>query len=201
MKTAIVTDTNSNLSIQEAKDLGGLPDPNAFFIDGATYLEGKDCTPEMFFSKRGRKRKGGAEVSTSQPSPEEITSLWERLLETYDAVLHFPMSSGLSGSCEMAKALSQEYGGRVLVVDDHRIAVTLAQSIYNAKVLLEQGKTAAEVRDILEREKGDSSVYIAVNTLEYLKKKRAGHRRRGGHGGDSAHQARPPDPGRQAGRL
>lgn len=166
MKTAIVTDTNSNLSIQEAKDLGVYLIPMPFFIDGATYLEGKDCTPEMFF----RKMKEGAEVSTSQPSPEEITSLWERLLETYDAVLHFPMSSGLSGSCEMAKALSQEYGGRVLVVDDHRIAVTLAQSIYNAKVLLEQGKTAAEVRDILEREKGDSSVYIAVNTLEYLKK-------------------------------
>lgn len=166
MKTAIVTDTNSNLSFQEAKQLGVHLISMPFFIDGATYLEGRDCTPAMFF----RKMKEGAEVSTSQPSPEEITSLWEKLLKDHDAVLHFPMTSGLSGSCETAKALAQEYGGRVLVVDDHRIAVTLAQSIRNAKVLLDMGKTAEEVRDILEGEKSASSIYIAVNTLEYLKK-------------------------------
>ncbi len=166
MKTAIVTDTNSNLSIQEADQLGVHLISMPFCIDGATYLEGKDCTPEMFF----RKMKAGANVSTSQPSPEEITSLWESLLKTHDAVLHFPMTSGLSGSCETAKALAKEYGGRVVVVDDHRIAVTLAQSIRNAKVLLAQGKTAEEVRDILEREKNLSSIYLAVNTLEYLRK-------------------------------
>ncbi len=114
--------------------------------------------------------KAGAEISTSQPAPEEITSLWDTLLKTHDAVLHFPMSSGLSGSCHTAKALAQEYGGRVLVVDDRRISVTLAQSIRNAQVLLAQGKTAAEVRDILEAERDASSVYIAVNTLEYLRK-------------------------------
>lgn len=165
-KTAIVTDTNSNLSVQEAQRLGVHLISMPFFIDGATYLEGRDCTPEMFFGKM----KDGAEVSTSQPSPEEITSLWEKLLESHDNILHFPMSSGLSGSCETAKALAQEYGGRVLVVDDHRIAVTLAQSIRNAKALLALGKTAEEVREILEREKSASSVYIAVNTLEYLKK-------------------------------
>ena len=114
--------------------------PMPFFVDGETYLEGKDCTPETFFQRM----KAGAEISTSQPAPEEITSLWDTLLKTHDAVLHFPMSSGLSGSCHTAKALAQEYGGRVLVVDDRRISVTLAQSIRNAQVLLAQGKTAAE---------------------------------------------------------
>ena len=140
--------------------------PMPFFVDGETYLEGKDCTPETFFQRM----KAGAEISTSQPAPEEIPSLWDTLLKTHDAVLHFPMSSGLSGSCHTAKALAQEYGGRVLVVDDRRISVTLAQSIRNAQVLLAQGKTAAEVRDILEAERDASSVYIAVNTLEYLHK-------------------------------
>lgn len=128
--------------------------PMPFFVDGETYLEGKDCTPETFFQRM----KAGAEISTSQPAPEEITSLWDTLLKTHDAVLHFPMSSGLSGSCHTAKALAQEYGGRVLVVDDRRISVTLAQSIRNAQVLLAQGKTAAEVRDILEAERDASSV-------------------------------------------
>ena len=104
MKTAIVTDTNSNLSIQEADQLRVHLISMPFCIDGDTYLEGKDCTPEMFF----RKMKAGANVSTSQPSPEEITSLWESLLKTHDAVLHFPMTSGLSGSCETAKALADQ---------------------------------------------------------------------------------------------
>lgn len=166
MKTAIVTDTNSSISAKEAQEMGIYLIPMPFFVDGETYLEGKDCTPETFFQRM----KAGAEISTSQPAPEEITSLWDTLLKTHDAVLHFPMSSGLSGSCHTAKALAQEYGGRVLVVDDRRISVTLAQSIRNAQVLLAQGKTAAEVRDILEAERDASSVYIAVNTLEYLRK-------------------------------
>ena len=148
MKTAIVTDTNSSISAKEAQEMGIDLIPMPFFVDGETYLEGKDCTPETFFQRM----KAGAEISTSQPAPEEITSLWDTLLKTHDAVLHFPMSSGLSGSCHTAKA------------------VTLAQSIRNAQVLLAQGKTAAEVRDILEAERDASSVYIAVNTLEYLRK-------------------------------
>lgn len=166
MKTAIVTDTNSSISAKEAQEMGIYLIPMPFFVDGETYLEGKDCTPETFFQRM----KAGAEISTSQPAPEEITSLWDTLLKTHDAVLHFPMSSGLSGSCHTAKALAQEYGGRVLVVDDRRISVTLAQSIRNAQALLAQGKTAAEVRDILEAERDASSIYIAVNTLEYLRK-------------------------------
>ena len=128
MKTAIVTDTNSSITPQEAKEMGIYLIPMPFFIDGETYLEGETCTHETFFHLL----KAGAKVSTSQPSPETITSLWDRLLQTYDRVLHFPMSSGLSGSCETAKALAQDYDGRVLVVDDHRITLTLARSIRNA---------------------------------------------------------------------
>lgn len=166
MKTAIVTDTNSGISAEEARQRGIHLISMPFTIDGQTYLEGKDCTPAMFFQKL----RAGARISTSQPAPEEITSLWESLLQDHDAVLHFPMSAGLSGSCQTAKALAREYEDRVVVVDDRRIAVTLAQSIYNAQALLAQGKTAHEVRDILEQEKDESSIYIAVNTVEYLKK-------------------------------
>ena len=128
MKTAIVTDTNSGITAQMAREMGIYLIPMPFFIDGSTYYEGETCTPDFFF----RHLKAKAEVSTSQPSPEVITSLWASLLETHDAVLHFPMTAGLSGSCETAKALAQEFDGRVLVVDDHRISVTLAQSIRNA---------------------------------------------------------------------
>lgn len=166
MKTAIVTDTNSGISAQQAKELGIFLIPMPFFINGTTYLEGRDCTHDMFFQNM----REGAEISTSQPSPTEITALWETLLEDHDRVLHFPMTSGLSGSCDTAKALAQDYGGRVLVVDDHRISVTLMQSICNAKTLLAQGKTAEEVLAILEQESAESSIYIAVNTLDRLRK-------------------------------
>ena len=128
MNIAILTDTNSGITAQMAREMGIYLIPMPFFIDGSTYYEGETCTPDFFF----RHLKAKAEVSTSQPSPEVITSLWASLLETHDAVLHFPMTAGLSGSCETAKALAQEFDGRVLVVDDHRISVTLAQSIRNA---------------------------------------------------------------------
>ena len=166
MKTAIVTDTNSGISASQAEAMGIHLIPMPFFIGGETYYEGKDISHALFFQKMA----DGVEVSTSQPSPADIIALWESLLEDHDAVLHFPMTSGLSGSCASAKALAREYGGRVLVVDDKRISVTLMQSVRNALTLLAQGKTAGEVRDILEAESYDSSIYIAVNTLEYLKK-------------------------------
>lgn len=165
-RTAIVTDTNSGILPAEAKELGIHVICMPFFVDGATYHEGQDLTEAEFF----RKLAAGATVSTSQPPPEEVTALWDRLLETHDAVLYFPMSSGLSGACQTGKALARDYGGRVVVVDDRRISVTLRQSILNARVLLAQGKTAREVRDILEAEWNASSIYIAVNTLEYLRR-------------------------------
>lgn len=166
MKTAIVTDTNSGISASQAEAMGIHLIPMPFFIGGETYYEGKDISHALFFKKMA----DGMEVSTSQPAPADILALWESLLEDHDAVLYFPMTSGLSGSCASAKSLAREYGGRVLVVDDKRISVTLMQSVRNALTLLAQGKTAEEVRDILEAESYDSSIYIAVNTLEYLKK-------------------------------
>ena len=166
MKTAIVTDTNSGLSQAAADELGVYLIPMPFTIDGQLYFEGHDLTHPMFFEKMRQ----GAHISTSQPAPYDITSLWDRLLETHDTVLHFPMSAGLSGSCQIAKGLAQEYDGRVLVVDDRRISVTLEQSVRNARTLLDQGRSPAEVRETLEAERRDCIVYLAVNTLEYLKK-------------------------------
>lgn len=166
MRTAIVTDTNSGISASQAEAMGIHVIPMPFCIGGATYYEGKDISHAQFFQRL----EAGEEVSTSQPSPAAILTLWDELLQDHDAVLHFPMSAGLSGSCASAKAMAQDYGGRVQVVDDKRISVLLLQSIRNAQILLAQGKTAAEVRDILEAEAYDASVYIAVNTVEYLKK-------------------------------
>lgn len=163
---AIVTDTNSGITPQEAETLGISLISMPFFVDGVQYLEGQTCSPEEFF----KKLESGAEVSTSQPSPGEIIRLWERLLQDCEAVLHFPMSSGLSGSCQTAKALAADYPGRVFVVDNKRISVTLAQSILDARKLLAEGKSAKEVQGILESEGLDASIYIAVNTLTHLKK-------------------------------
>ncbi|MDY3014674.1 MAG: DegV family protein [Evtepia sp.] len=165
-KTAIVADTNSGLNARQAEELGIALLPMPFFVDGEACLEGQDYTTEAFFEKL----RSGSEVSTSQPSLASLSELWEHLLETHDQVLHMPMSTALSSSCEMAQALARDYNGRVLVVDDHRISVTLLQSIRNAKAMLDQGKAAEEVQAILEEEKEASSIYVAVNTLEYLKK-------------------------------
>ena len=140
--------------------------PMPFLIDGKEYLEGEDCSQDFFFERMA----AGAEVGTSQPSPGGIAELWERLLEENDAVLHFPMSSSLSGSCQTAKALALDYPGRVFVVDNRRISVTLRESVRGAQRLLAEGKSAEEVHRILEERGGESSIYIAVNTLEYLKK-------------------------------
>lgn len=165
-KTAIVTDTNSGISAAQAKEMGVSLIPMPFFMDGVPCLEGREYTPEAFFDKL----RAGADVSTSQPSPSVMTDLWDELLKDHDRVLHFPMSSSLSGTCQTAKALAEDYDGRVLVVDDRRISIQLLQSVRNAQTLLAQGKTAEEVRDLLEAESLEANAYIAVNTLKYLKK-------------------------------
>ena len=166
MRTAIVVDTNSGIMPEEAARMGISLIPMPFLIDGKEYLEGENCSQEFFFERLA----AGAEVGTSQPSPGGIAELWERLLEENDAVLHFPMSSSLSGSCQTAKALALDYPGRVFVVDNRRISVTLRESVRGAQRLLAEGKSAEEVHRILEERGGESSIYIAVNTLEYLKK-------------------------------
>lgn len=166
MRTAIVVDTNSGIMPEEAARMGISLIPMPFLIDGKEYLEGEDCSQDFFFERMA----AGAEVGTSQPSPGGIAELWERLLEENDAVLHFPMSSSLSGSCQTAKALALDYPGRVFVVDNRRISVTLRESVRGAQRLLAEGKSPEEVHRILEERGGESSIYIAVNTLEYLKK-------------------------------
>lgn len=137
-----------------------------FIVNGTEYFEGVTCTYEHFFEML----EAGAEVSTSQPSPESLTAMWEEALATHDSVVHIPMSSALSGSCDTAKALAAEYNGRVCVVDNKRISITQRESVLDALTLAEKGLTAAEICVQLENTAYNASIYLAVNTLELLKK-------------------------------
>lgn len=163
---AIVTDSNSGITQAEAKRLGISVLPMPFMINGQTFFEDIDLTQEAFYERLA----SGAEISTSQPSPDSVLTLWNRLLEEYDELVHIPMSSGLSGSCQSAMMLAEEYEGRVQVVNNQRISVTQRQSCLDAKQLVEEGKSAKEIREILEADKFNSSIYIMLDTLYYLKK-------------------------------
>ena len=165
-KIAVVTDTNSGITREEAKKLGVYLLPMPFIVDGTEYFEGVTCTYEHFFEML----EAGAEVSTSQPSPESLTAMWEEALATHDSVVHIPRSSALSGSCDTAKALAAEYNGRVCVVDNKRISITQRESVLDALTLAEKGLTAAEICVQLENTAYNASIYLAVNTLELLKK-------------------------------
>lgn len=165
-KTAIVTDSNSGITQSRGKELGIYVLPMPFFIDGELFLEDISLTQEQFYERLG----ADSEISTSQPSPGVVMELWEKLLREYDEIVHIPMSSGLSNSCETAMSIAAEYNGKVQVVNNQRISVTQEQSVYDAMKLRSQGKTAREIREVLEREKFQSSIYITVDTLKYLKK-------------------------------
>ncbi len=165
-KTAIVTDSNSGITQSRGKELGIYVLPMPFFIDGELFLEDISLTQEQFYERLG----ADSEISTSQPSPGDVMELWENLLREYDEIVHIPMSSGLSNSCETAMSIAAEYDGKVQVVNNQRISVTQEQSVYDAMKLRSQGKTAREIREVLEREKFQSSIYITVDTLKYLKK-------------------------------
>lgn len=165
-KTAIVTDSNSGITQSRGKELGIYVLPMPFFIDGELFLEDISLTQEQFYERLG----ADSEISTSQPSPGDVMELWEKLLREYDEIVHIPMSSGLSNSCETAMSIAAEYDGKVQVVNNQRISVTQEQSVYDAMKLRSQGKTAWEIREVLEREKFQSSIYITVDTLKYLKK-------------------------------
>lgn len=165
-KIAIVTDTNSSMTQEEADKLGVYLLPMPFIVNEKEYFEGVDCTYEHFFEMLA----SGDDVSTSQPSPQSIISLWDQALKTHDYVIHIPMSSALSGSCGTAKALAAGYDGRVLVADNKRISVSQRQSVLDALTLAEQGVTAAQICAKLEETAYDASIYLAVNTLELLKK-------------------------------
>lgn len=163
---AVVTDSNSGISQQEAKELGIQVLPMPFFVNNVLHFEDIDLTQDEFY----RRLEEGADVSTSQPSPADVIELWEKLLKNYDEVVHIPMSSGLSNSCETAMMLAREFNGRVRVVNNQRISVTQRQSVMDALELIQAGKTGKEIQEILEREKLESSIYIMVDTLKYLKK-------------------------------
>ena len=165
-KIAIITDSNSGISQSEAKTLGITVIPMPFIIDEKEYQEDINLTVEQFYEKL----RGNAEVSTSQPTVSTLLDLWDELLKTHDTVVHIPMSSGLSGSCATAMALSFDYTGKVFVVDNQRISVTLLSSVLEAKKMADEGKSAAEIREQLTNVKFDSSIYIMLDTLKYLKK-------------------------------
>lgn len=165
-KIAIVTDSNSGIVQAEAKELGIYVIPMPFMIDGKDYLEEINLTQEEFYQKLTE----GAEISTSMPSPGSVTDLWDELLKEYDEVVYIPMSSGLSSSCQTAIMLAEDYDGKVVVVNNQRISVTMRQSVLDAIELAEAGKSAAEIQTILEEQKMESSIYIMLNTLTYLKR-------------------------------
>ncbi len=166
MKTAVVTDSNSGITQKEAKELGIFVIPMPFMIAGKTYEEDISLTQEEFYERL----KEDADISTSQPSPETVMTLWDKILKDYDEIVHIPMSSSLSSSCQTALMLSEDYDGKVQAVDNRRISITQRQSALDAKSMAESGMGAKEIREELERSSGDSSIYITVDTLKYLKK-------------------------------
>mgnify|MGYP000618340269 CR=1 FL=1 len=162
-KIAIVTDSNSGITQAEGKKIGIYVLPMPFMIDEVTYYEDIDLTQEQFYEKL----KSGANIATS---PDSVTSLWDKLLQEYDEIVHIPMSSGLSGSCQSAMAFAADYDGRVQVVNNQRISVTQRQSALDALQLAAAGKDAAQIKEFLENDKFNSSIYIMLDTLYYLKK-------------------------------
>ena len=162
-----MTDTNSGISVNEGEAMGIYMLPMPVIVDGKEYTEGADLTHEALFEALA----GGKPAMTSQPSPGDVKALWDKALaDGAEEVIYIPMSSRLSGSCEAAAALAKEYGGKVVVADNHRISVTLQSSVMDAVYLSGLGKTAEEIRDQLERNAFDASIYICVNTLKYLKR-------------------------------
>ena len=163
---AIVTDSNSGISQAEGKELGIYVIPMPFLVDGKLYFEDVDMNKEQFYHFL----ENDADLSTSQPSPGDVMDLWDKLLKEYDEIVHIPMSSGLSASCSTAMGLARDYDGKVQVVDNQRISVTMQQSVMDAKHLVAAGKSATQIKEILEKEALESSIYLMVDTLKYLKK-------------------------------
>ena len=167
MRTAILTDTNTGVGVEELKKIGIFAIPMPVIIDGKDYLEGESITHAKLYEKM----LAGCDVMTSMPAPGRLTDMWDEILaQGYDEIVYIPMSSGLSGSCHAAKQFAQEYNGRVQVADNHRISVTLYESVLDAKALADQGMDAKEICEHLEDNGYHASIYIAVNTLAYLKK-------------------------------
>lgn len=165
-KIAIVTDSNSGITQEQAKQLGIHVLPMPFMINEESYFEDVNLTQREFYERLAN----GDDVITSQPSPESVMNLWDGLLKEYDEIVHIPMSSGLSGSCQSAMMLAQDYEDKVQVVNNQRISVTQRQSALDALQLIEKGMDAKQIKEFLEEDKFNSSIYIMLDTLYYLKK-------------------------------
>ena len=165
-RIAVITDSNSGINFEDAKELGIKVLPMPFLIDGKTYFEEISLSQEEFFEKLEK----DVDISTSQPSPESVMKIWDEALEEADEVVYIPMSSGLSSSCHTALMLADDYDGKVQVVDNQRISVTQRQSVLDAMELAKRGLTAVQIKEKLEKVKFESSIYIMLDTLKYLKK-------------------------------
>jgi DegV family protein with EDD domain len=166
MKVAILTDSNSGITQKQGADAGIYVIPMPFMMGGETYYEDISLSRKEFYEKL----EGGVDISTSQPSPADLMDLWNKLLEEYDEVVHIPMSSGLSSACQTALMLADDYEGKVFVVNNQRISVTLRQSVLEAKRMADAGMEGKAIKEKLEDTKMDSTIYITLDTLEYLKK-------------------------------
>ena len=165
-KIAVITDTNSGMSNEEAAKLGVIIVPMPFNISGTEYFEGISLTQDQFYEKLV----GGDDISTSQPTPGSVMEIWDKALEDHDEVVYIPMSSGLSSSCQTALMLAEDYDGKVQVVNNHRISVTQKSAVLDALYLANKGLSAEQIKDKLLEEKANSSIYITLDTLYHLKK-------------------------------
>ncbi len=167
-RVAIITDTNSGMTVEEAKQCGAFLIPMPFNISGETFYEGTTISFDEFYEKQT----GGETITTSQPSPAEVMKVWDEALAAHDEIVYIPMSSGLSGSYQTSFLLSQEeqYEGRVFVVNNQRISVTQKRSVLDALQFAKEEKSGEEIRDYLESVKMESSIYIMLDTLTYLMK-------------------------------
>ena len=165
-KVGIITDSNSGITQKQAKDLGLYVLPMPFMVNEETYFEDISLSQEEFYERLAN----GDNVVTSQPSLESVMNLWDSVLKECDEIVHIPMSSGLSGSCQSAMMLAQDYEGKVQVVNNQRISVTQRQSALDALQLAKDGKSAEEIKTFLEEDRFNSSIYIMLDTLYYLKK-------------------------------
>lgn len=166
-KVAIVTDSNSGITQKMAKELGVYVLPMSFLINGKVVREDIDITQAEFFKEL---EDPNVSVSTSQPAPAEVTDLWDRVLRENDEIVYIPLSSGLSNSYQTARLLAENYDGKVQVVNNQRISVTMRQSVEDAQTLRDAGWNAEQIREKLEEDKFNSSIYIMVDTLKYLKR-------------------------------
>ncbi len=165
-KVAILTDSNSGITQAESKELGIFVEPMPFYIDGHIYYEDIDLSQDEFYEKLTQ----GGDITTSMPITGNLMDTWDKILKEFDELVYIPMSSGLSSSCATAQMLAEDYDGKVVVVDNQRISVTQKLSALEAKALADQGKSANEICEALLSIKSQSTIYITVDTLEYLKK-------------------------------